>query len=253
MQAKAVDVFAPPLVHEKVLEIALALPGELFLDTPAGHGSLTNKLVEAGKTVVAGDMDIRQFEGQRSHARLRLMTLDLNEAVLPLEDDQFDVAISIEGIEHLENQWSFIRNLSRVVKRRGYIVITTPNLLNFRSRVRYFLEGRFEHFKRPLVHKVSDKREIGYYHISPTSFFELRFMLENCGFSIDQVRTNVYKYRNIFSAAFRPLLRLSYAYKNYRDAKRGRGDRRALYETVMSDAVYYGESIIILARNEKAD
>jgi cyclopropane fatty-acyl-phospholipid synthase-like methyltransferase len=54
---------------------------------------------------------------------------------LPFEDNQFDAAVSIEVIEHVENQFGFFRELTRIIKPGGIVVVTTPNTLNANSRV----------------------------------------------------------------------------------------------------------------------
>jgi SAM-dependent methyltransferase len=178
--------------------------------------------------------------------------LDLNQASL-LPDEQFDVAVSIEGVEHLQSQWNFVRNLCRVLKPGGTLIITTPNILNIRSRIRYLMEGRYEHFKRPLVKGKSWINDLENYHISPISFFELQFMLQSCGFSIQAVHTNRYRAKNIITMLLKPLFRLFYINKNYRDNKRKRGDHASLYRTVISDEIFYGECLIVVAKKGPVD
>ncbi|MDA8100027.1 MAG: class I SAM-dependent methyltransferase [Nitrospiraceae bacterium] len=242
---------APAALHDKVLEIALALPGTRFLDTPTGYGALTSKLLEAGKEVVAGDIDIAKCKLGGATKGLTLMRLDLNEPVLPLPEASFDVAVSIEGIEHLQSQWCFVRSIHRALRPGGYFIVTTPNILNIRSRLRFLMEGRYEHFKRPLSPERSWSRDLENYHIAPVSYFELQFILESCGFSIQQVATNTYKARSIATRMLKPLFRAFYRNKNNRDRKRDRGDHRALYDLIMSDAVFFGECLIVVARKSR--
>src|SRR5574340_208749 len=102
---------APAHLHEKVLEIALKLPGKRFLDTPTGYGALSSRLLAAGKEVVAGDIDTGKCKLDQSSSALKLVKLDLNDPNLPIDSSSFDVAISIEGIEHLQSQWCFVRNV----------------------------------------------------------------------------------------------------------------------------------------------
>ncbi len=248
MMKSEIEISAPPGVHNKVLEIALKLPGKTFLDVPTGYGALTERLLTAGKIVTAGDIDVQQFRGINDHSNLTLVPLDLNEASLPLQDHQYDVAVSIEGIEHLQSQWNFVRNLYRVLRPGGYLIITTPNILNFRSRIRYFMEGRYEHFKRPPIKGALEIDDMDSHHISPVSFFDLNFILESCGFLVQEIYTNTYKSRNIFSMLLKPIIKLFYLNKNYRDKKRKRGDRSELYRKVMSNEIFYGEGLILVAR-----
>jgi SAM-dependent methyltransferase len=243
-----VEVQAPPGVHEKVFELALNLPEKHILDVPTGSGTLAKKLLAIGKTVTAGDIDISQLRIGTGNHELTVVRLDLNEDRLPLKDSSFDIVVSVEGIEHLQNQWNFIRNMARVLKPGGLLILTTPNILNIRSRLRYFLEGTYEHFKRPLVRGLSWEHDLQNYHISPISFFELQFMLTSCGFVTVELHTNAYKERNLLTMALRPIFSLIYTYKNYRDKKRDRGDVRDLYKIVTSPELFYGECLILMAK-----
>jgi 2-polyprenyl-3-methyl-5-hydroxy-6-metoxy-1,4-benzoquinol methylase len=142
---------APAGVHEKVYELAMDMPGSNVLDLPTGYGAMAERLLQAGRSVTGGDIDVTKFRGTREHPKLTLHYVDLNEKLLPVPDGTFDVAIGVEGIEHLQCQWNLVRNLHNALKPGGRLIITTPNILNIRSRLRYLMEGRYEHFKKPLV------------------------------------------------------------------------------------------------------
>ncbi|HAR41210.1 MAG: hypothetical protein A2X56_03630 [Nitrospirae bacterium GWC2_57_13] len=247
MPNRIIEPIAPSGVHDKVLALALALPGTAVLDVPAGYGALTEKLLAAGKSVTAGDIDTAKFKGSIDHPALTLIRLDLNEA-LPLPDNHFDIVVSVEGIEHLQSQWNFVRTIHRVLKPGGHFIITTPNILNIRSRLRYFMEGRFEHFKRPLVKNKSWSYDLENYHIAPISFFDLQFMLESSGFSIKKLYANRFSEKNVLSMLIKPAFNLFYLHKNYRDRKRNRGEHSELYKTILLDEVFFGECLIVLAQ-----
>lgn len=81
-----IEAIAPRGLHKKILEITDTLPGENYLDAPAGYGALTNHLLMRGHNVVAADIDISKFKIQPS-SKLTLIQHDLNEAAfmtLPL-------------------------------------------------------------------------------------------------------------------------------------------------------------------------
>jgi len=67
--------------------------------------------------------------------------VDLN-AVLPWPDQIFDAFFN-GGIEHLENHFSFLREMCRILKPGGILVLTKPNITALRSRVRFFGSGFF--------------------------------------------------------------------------------------------------------------
>ena len=244
------QALASPGVHEKVLELVARLPARTVLDAPAGHGALTVQLLEMGKIVTAGDIDIEKFQVNPDQPGLQLVQLNLIAPQLPFPEHTYDLAICIEGIEHLENQWQLIRNLNRVLKPGGFLIISTPNIINFKSRVRFFTEARYEFFKRPMVLGKSIDHDLDTYHIAPISYFEFQFILESCGFAIDELHANIYSSRNILSVILRPLFRAFYRYKCYRDKKRNRGDFAELYETIMTDELYFGETLIVIARKK---
>ena len=56
---------------------------------------------------------------------------------LPFKDETFDVVTSFDLIEHLINPDDFLAEAFRVLKRGGKIVISTPNLADFYSRITF--------------------------------------------------------------------------------------------------------------------
>lgn len=65
---------------------------------------------------------------------LQLTQADLHKG-LPYEDAQFDVVYSGEVLEHLWNPDSFVKEIQRVTKPGGHVIMSTPNLLAWYNRV----------------------------------------------------------------------------------------------------------------------
>jgi SAM-dependent methyltransferase len=103
------------------------------------------------------------------------------DGLLPYDDNTFDVAISLEVIEHLENQFLFARELFRIVKPGGVVIISTPNVLNINSRLRRLHSG-FAVLFDPLPMSSSDPVHTSG-HINPISYYYLAYMLFRAGFS----------------------------------------------------------------------
>lgn len=155
-------------VHETVLELIFNKKGKV-LDAAAGQGFLSKILLERGFEVYPVDINTSQF----SYGRLECQAVDLNKQ-LPFEDNFFDFIISVETIEHLENPWHFIRELNRVLKNEGQLIITTPNVTNIFSRALFLTNGRYVLFsKRDVQNK---------YHITPLPMWILEGILEREGF-----------------------------------------------------------------------
>lgn len=110
------------------------------LDFGAGTGSLTRYLLQSGcfREVAAADL----MEQPVDLASVRWIRADLNRA-LPIADNSFDTVIAAEVIEHLENPRAMTRELFRVLKPGGLILISTPNNESWRSLLSLLIRGHF--------------------------------------------------------------------------------------------------------------
>lgn len=67
--------------------------------------------------------------------------VDLNQGALPYPDTHFDLVTFTEVAEHLENYRAIVREIYRILKPGGVVIITTPNVLNMKSRMRFLTTG----------------------------------------------------------------------------------------------------------------
>ncbi len=72
---------------------------------------------------------------------------DLDRDRLPIGDGTADVTAAVEVIEHLENPRAFVRELARVTKAAGWVVVTTPNQLSVLSLLTLVAKGQFSAFQ----------------------------------------------------------------------------------------------------------
>ena len=105
---------------------------------------------------------------------------------LPYPDASFDTVIAVEVVEHVEDQFAFIRELYRVAKPRGRVFVTTPNLLNINSRLRYLHSGFWLLFD-PLPLRTEEIVHLQG-HVSPITYYYLAFLFYRAGFTRVGVR-----------------------------------------------------------------
>jgi len=179
---KAVAMTAA-FVHDKVLEITAALSKGRVLDIPCGQGALSERLRKQGFEIFCGDYDHDNYriKGGNFHQ------LDLN-CYLPYKEKTFDCVTSVEGIEHIENPHLLIREIGRVLKNSGHLVITTPNIMNIKSRLYFLLRSYFTDFKH--FPQPGYQRELLGLHINPIPFGELNYILNRYGFRIKTISCN---------------------------------------------------------------
>src|SRR5512143_1214500 len=79
-------------------------PAARILDAPCGAGALSLALARKGFAVTAADVDA----AAQATLGERLRLADLN-GPLPWPDGEFDALCSVEGIEHRENAFAFLR------------------------------------------------------------------------------------------------------------------------------------------------
>jgi len=195
-------------LHERVLEITAKLPKGRVLDIPCGQGALADRLRAQGFEIFCGDLDPKWYRIEGGHFH----QVDLN-GNLPYKDQKFDCVTCVEGIEHLENPHLLIREIGRVLKPGGSVVITTPNIMNIKSRLYFLLRSYFNNFR--YFPQPSDQRELLGLHINPIPFGELRYILNRYGFSIETVSCNRFTKKYPWLMPFLiPLIRLMTRWKN---------------------------------------
>lgn len=73
---------------------------------------------------------------------------DLDSVPWPVRDEVADVVVAIETIEHLENPRAFFRELTRITRPGGTVVVTTPNQLSLLSKLTLLVKGEFNAFQQ---------------------------------------------------------------------------------------------------------
>ena len=131
-------------IHAAVVNAVAARGGSgVLADIGCGTGTLWAKL--RGRFARCIGVDALRFDGLPHDVDFR--SADLDAAALPLADGEADVAVAVETIEHLENPRAFCRELVRITRPGGTVVITTPNQLSALSLLTLVTKHRFSAFQ----------------------------------------------------------------------------------------------------------
>lgn len=78
-------------------------------------------------------------------ARVRGLEAQLidDASALPLADGSVDVAVCSEVLEHLFDPLAAVREMRRVLRGGGTMIVTVPNIVNWRSRLDFAILGRW--------------------------------------------------------------------------------------------------------------
>ena len=128
-----------------------AVPGGRAIDLGMGSGALAVRLRNLGYEVTAVDIS-----GERYEADIPFIPLDLNHPDFsPLENRAFDLVTAVEVIEHLESPIAFLRHIRFLCKAGGTALITTPNMDNVPSRLRFLLTGKLHMMDEKVPNHIS--------------------------------------------------------------------------------------------------
>lgn len=106
------------------------LRGKVAVDIPAGTGAMSAVLRECGAEVRAFDLFPEFFDVPG----LTCERADMTESI-PMPDGSADFVLFQEGIEHVPDQLATLREMNRILKPGGVLILTTPNISNLRARV----------------------------------------------------------------------------------------------------------------------
>jgi len=108
-------VYAQPFLSGKLLEVG------------CGTGRGLEILVNAADHYTGID----KYESLTSELQKKYPQADFNAMVIPpfkgIADDSFDVVVSFQVIEHIQDDTAFLKEIHRVLKPGGKAIISTPN------------------------------------------------------------------------------------------------------------------------------
>jgi len=169
---------APPSIYQVILNEILPIQGAKILDVPCGSGAFARHLTAQGAESVG--MDIVPADRYKP-----VVVADMN-CPFPFADDSFDIVLSIEGIEHIHSAFHLLQECYRILKSGGKLILSTPNIQNIRSRIKFLLRGTFFWFD------PYEAANIG--HVNVVPYFLLKQILRESGFSEISVQAS----RNVF-------------------------------------------------------
>jgi len=174
-------------------------PPRNILDVGCGSGLLTQLLNDRGYDTIGIDISENAVIKCREKG-LKSYQQDLSEELV-FEDEIFDCVLMSEVIEHLVDPYFALREIHRVLKKAGILIITTPNSSFITRRLRYLLgktcteTQNFSHlrfYNEKLLKKIV--QEVNYDIVDLKGYLFNPFNL-NKGFKLDILK-------NLFSENF---------------------------------------------------
>ena len=105
------------------------------LDIASGEGYGSSLLGRRAKSVTGVDIDPPTVESAQSrYGNARVRFREGSVAAIPFPDRSFDCVVSFETLEHVTLHEEMLSELKRVLRPSGFIIISTPNRIEYSDK-----------------------------------------------------------------------------------------------------------------------
>lgn len=239
--AKPVEM-AMPGVHSGAHRLLNQLPRGSFADLGAGQGALSVWADQAGFEVTAVDFNKGNFVADS----INFVQADLNQP-LPIPDESFDVVAALEVIEHLENSYALLREITRILKPGGYAIVSTPNESNLAARMSYLSSGFYS--DAAYVMRVAQPGDFYNPHVNCLPLPTLEYAWRRAGLQME--RFEVSRYRPLAWALWpilAPLQWLKLASRHHKKKHADPATEQAVYRLMNDPRVLTGRILVFQLR-----
>jgi len=147
-----------------------------ILDIGCGEGELGRILKHKGNTVYGIEYEKRGYELSKKKLD-KVLFGDISSLQLPKDWKDFDYVIFADVIEHLYDPGSVLKKIKPLLKKGGFVLISTPNIANWLIRLRLLL-GRFDYKESGVMDKT---------HIRFFTLRSLKKLINETGYKIEEI------------------------------------------------------------------
>lgn len=168
---------------EKRYPIILEMVGtnKKVLDIGCGKGLLSSLIQKQNNNVIGIDISDKALkETERKGIKVKKVNL---EDGLPFSNDGFDCVVCSEVIEHLFDPLKLLKEIRRVLKNDGLVIITIPNIAHLIRRL-IFLFGVFPEDHQKYRTSGTSKWE----HIRFYTLKSVKQLVDEAGFNVVEIK-----------------------------------------------------------------
>ena len=134
-------------IHHAILQYIKSLPPKdnfSLLDIGCGQATFLQQIKQHFPSSNLTGCDLTPFV-DLSAIPAQFISHDLNSP-FPSTFDQYDIVTAIEVIEHLENSRHFVRQITKLLRPNGRMILSTPNLDSILNILTFALKGHHNAF-----------------------------------------------------------------------------------------------------------
>src|SRR5205823_12183775 len=114
--------------------------GLKILEIGGGAAEFSRRLQSRGILVTFADLSPLNVERARSFG-MEAHQIDLNCGLPVFQSDTYDGIVMLEIIEHIVAAESLLKEVRRVLKPEGFLILSTPNFAYWLNRIRILFGG----------------------------------------------------------------------------------------------------------------
>jgi glycosyltransferase involved in cell wall biosynthesis/ubiquinone/menaquinone biosynthesis C-methylase UbiE len=162
--------------HAEILAMLSGSEPMTVLDLGCSGGLFAEQMRKLGHTVTG--VDYIEVPGVRERTD-RFLKADLNQGLPSELDGPFDLVVAGDVVEHLVDPERMLREVQRVLRPGGELVLSVPNFGHWYSRLRVAV-GAFDYDRRGILDET---------HLRFFSRSSLRRMIRNAGYDLLELRS----------------------------------------------------------------
>ena len=143
-EASETDNYFAPVLKE--LPRYLDIKKAKVLDVGCGTGVFMKSLIDSGCSQFHGIDGFSEFANralERGYQEVKIID-DLNISKIPYDDNLFDLVICKDVFEHLLNPIHVLKEMQRVLKPNGLLLLHVPNQFTLSGRVRFLISNNID-------------------------------------------------------------------------------------------------------------
>jgi len=143
--AKSQDYFSN--IRIDIVSLIPVNPHQKILEIGAGTG---NTLVHIKENNIAGEVmgvELMKIPGSNQDNALidKFQIANIENEDILADEEYFDVILCADVLEHLIDPWSAVDRISRYLKKGGLMVISIPNLREWKTLFKVVFKGEFNY------------------------------------------------------------------------------------------------------------
>jgi SAM-dependent methyltransferase len=220
-------------MHRYLLARSLVKDLEV-LDISCGEGYGSALLAEVAKKVTGSDIDANIISKAEKKYKSTNLSYEVNDCRrMSFDDATFDCVVSFETIEHIEEQKDFLKEVKRVLKPGGILIISTPDTVEYSNKRNY---NNPDHIKEFTLTEFHDFLNIFFEN---TFFWGQKFISQSWMQPVFDVETQTFSKLQIEDEKWNPMYLIAYCSDLEIETKIGMscyGDNYSDYEFLEASA-----------------